>query len=176
MNSDEFKRQYFAWLDHQIMAGVREGYYPATAFLLAFQLATKHFNEECDGAGWPGCGKLGESIGKSKATVINLVRLMEAHGDLRVEWGSQGSGHSNHYWMILKPETIEILEHKSKRKKGQPANLSKGQSAARKGQLAARKGQPADLNHLRTIVESFGDPLGSPKEGEREMGRARARP
>jgi hypothetical protein len=163
MNSKAFKRQYHAWLDHQIMAGVRDGRYPATAFLLAYQLATKQFNEERGGVGWPGCKTLGDAIGKSKATVINLVRLMAAHGDLRVEWGSQGSGHSNHYWMTLKPETIEIL----KGKKGQPTNLSKGQSAARKGQLAARKGQPADLNHLKN--HPMGDPRGSP------IGRGRER-
>jgi hypothetical protein len=145
MNSDKFKRQTFAWLN-QMKARVRDGFYPPTAFMIAYELATQHFNEECGGAAWPGCKTLGDAIGKSEATVIGLIRRMEAGGDLRVEWGSQGRGHSNRYWMVLKPQPAEVLraEKTSKPTAGKP------QFSARKPQLA--KENHLKKNHLREDI------------------------
>src|SRR5262249_19683023 len=102
-NSKEFKRRAFAWLNNQIKAGVKAGKYPPSAFMICYELATRHFNEQHGGEAWPSLKTLAEAIGKkSETTVNNLVRLLEAAGDLKVEWGSRGSGRSHRYWMVEK--------------------------------------------------------------------------
>src|SRR6516165_5684597 len=126
--SKNFTRNVFAWLrqvknDHRL---------PPSAALLALQLI-EHFNQRLGGTAWASCEHLAAAIGMSKATAVSLLHRLEARGHLNVEWGKQGRGHSNRYWMIVKGQQADLFETK------------KGQ---RKGQSAARKGQPADLNHF----------------------------
>jgi hypothetical protein len=61
---------------------------------------TKHFNEDRDGgAAWPSYKTIADEIGMSEHSVIRSVRRLSARGHLRVEWGQQGRGHPNRYWM-----------------------------------------------------------------------------
>jgi hypothetical protein len=145
--SKTFTRNIFAWLrqvknDHGL---------PPSAALLALQL-TEHFNRRLGGAAWASCEHLATSIGMSKATVVGLLHMFEHRGHLNVEWGKQGRGHSNRYWMIVK---------------GQSADLFQTRKGQIKGQSVARKGQPTDLNHLRTHLKA--SPKGEAiKKRERE--------
>jgi hypothetical protein len=127
-NSKEFKARAFAWLNNQIKARVAMGAYPPTVFLVAYELVTAYFNEKEGGAAWPALKTLAKAIGKSEGTVANLVRRMEAAGDLRVMWGKQGSGHSNHYWMVEKPQRAEV----SKPQKTSKTRVPKPQSTTEK--------------------------------------------
>src|SRR5262245_33109795 len=141
MNSKAFKRQAFAWLE-QMKRRIKERAYPATAFLIAHELVCAkkgYFNEEHGGAAWPSCKTLADAIGKSEATVISMVHRMEAGGDLRVEWGSRGSGHSNRYFMILKkPQSAEVFGLE-KTSETEAQNLS----------FSKIKPQPAEVNPLK---------------------------
>ena len=136
-NSKAFKRRAFAWLNNQIKAGVKAGKYPPSAFMICYELATKHFNEEHGGEAWPSLKTLAGAIGKkSETTANNLVRLLVAAGDLRVQWGSKGSGRSHRYWMV--------------EKKLQPTGVSEDQKTpipeAKKLQSSAKKLQSTGVN------------------------------
>jgi hypothetical protein len=139
--SKRFTAQIFRWLN-QVNADPE---LPATALKVCVELAGC-FRESKKGMAWPGLQTIADTIGKSKATVLNVIRILEQRGHLKVQYGRAGAGHSNQYWMI---------------EKGQPANLSAQPKKVRK------KGQPADLNLLRT---SSGGVLQTPppEAGERE--------
>ena len=126
MSTKEFTRKVFRWLAQ--IKNDRE--MPNSRALFALQLI-EHFNEGKGGAAWASCKRVAQGMGTSQATVINLFHLFERRGHLKVDWGTQGSGHSNRYSMIIK--------------KGQPTNLSK----TIKGQLAEKKGQPTNLTLLK---------------------------
>ena len=131
-SSKEFKRRRFEWLDQVI--GKAE--YPASAFKVAYRIAQK-CNEEREGAAWESCKTIGEAIGLSESTVITLVRRLQKGGDLNVEWGRQGRGHSNRYWMLLKPQSTKVF-------KPQPAKVlePKENLGSRRENLENAPGKP----------------------------------
>jgi hypothetical protein len=137
MSTKEFTRRIFQWLAQ--VKNDRE--MPNSRALFAVQLI-EHFNEGHDGAGWASCKTVAQGMGASQATVITLFHLFERRGHLKVDWGTQGSGHSNRYSMIIK--------------KGQPTDLSGGKkhrpadlSETKKGQPTEKKGQPTNLTLLK---------------------------
>jgi hypothetical protein len=138
--SKRFTALIFRWLN-QVNADPE---LPATALKVCVELAGC-FRESKKGMAWPGLQTIADTITKSKATVLNAIRLLEQRGHLKVQYGRPGAGHSNHYWMV---------------EKGQPANLSARPKKVRK------KGQPANLSPLRT---SSGGVLQTPppEAGER---------
>jgi Helix-turn-helix domain len=168
--SKTFTAQVFRWLyqvngDHGL---------PASAAKVAIYLAP-HFNEAEGGMAWPSCKTISDAIGKSEATVINVIRWLGDRGHLRIEWGKQGRGHSNRYWMIEKDQQADLFEDT----KPQPAKVFKAEktlvfTAAKpqptkiKPQLSELKPWPAKetltKTHLRTI------------EGKKRASRTRARP
>jgi hypothetical protein len=139
--SKNFTAQIFRWLN-QVNADAE---LPATALKVCVEL-TGCFREAKKGMAWPGLQSIADTIGKSKATVLTAVRILEQRGHLKVQCGRPGAGHSNHYWMI---------------EKGQPANLSARPKKVRK------KGQPANLSLLRT---SSGGVLQTPPSEAGERG------
>jgi hypothetical protein len=156
----------FAWLrqikaDHEL---------PASAALLALELIDR-FNRKQDGAGWAGCGTLGAEIGVSQSRVVRLMHLLEECGHISVEWGMQGRGHSNRYWMVLKPTSA----HFSAGGKHAPAHVSEDEKHAfgdGKHAPAHRKHAPAHMNQLKNqrknqnpVGVAYATPNG---EGERE--------
>jgi hypothetical protein len=140
--SKRFTAQIFRWLD-QVNADAE---LPATALKVCVELAGCFREAKNGGMAWPGLQTIADTIGKSKATVLNAIRMLEQRGHLKVQYGHPGAGHSNHYWML---------------EKGQPANLSAQPKKVRK------KGQPANLNLLTPPSEE--EPKGSSSSGgERE--------
>ena len=106
MSSTKFTRQVFKWLA-QVNADPE---LPANATKVAVRLAPD-FNEEHGGMAWPGLQTVADDIGlKSKVTIHNLIRRLQERGHLRIEWGRQGKGHSNHYWMILKGQQGDLFD------------------------------------------------------------------
>jgi Helix-turn-helix domain len=158
MSSKQFTAKVFRWL-HQVNADLA---LPASAAKIAICLIG-HFNEKEGGVAWPSCRTIGAAIGKSESTVFSVVRALHARGHLRLEWGKQGRGCSNRYWMIEKdPDQGELFEDR----KPQPAKVfeaektsvfedEKPQSAEQKPQFSKRKPWPAEQtlskNHRRTI-------------------------
>jgi hypothetical protein len=144
MSSKEFTAKIFRWL-HQVNGDDK---LPGSAIKVAVRLASD-FNEKLGGMAWPSCQTLSEDIGKSKATVIDMIRRLHARGHLQVEWGQQGKGHSNQYWLVEKGQPANL----SATSKGQVSEAAKGQVPETKGQVSARKGQPADLILSRLIED-----------------------
>jgi hypothetical protein len=133
--SKQFTRKIFVWLrqikdDHALSP---------SAARVALQMI-EHFNEREGGKAWAGERGLADAIGTSKSTVQRVIHRLEARGHLRVEWGKQGRGHSNRYWMQLKGPPTDLLDDG----KGPPAGLLR----ARKGPSVKIKGPPVDQNHL----------------------------
>jgi hypothetical protein len=105
IDRETWTRMVFAWLrqikgDHDL---------PASAALLALELIDR-FNRKQDGIGWAGCDTLGKAIGMSQSRIVRLMHLLEDRGHIRVEWGTQGRGHSSRYWMILKPAPAQVSD------------------------------------------------------------------
>ena len=96
-NSKDFDRQRFRWLD-QTLADTE---LPDSAFKVAFAVS-QGFREDYGGEAWMGFRYIAERTRLSKVTVIQNVRLLQAHGHWQFEGGRQGSGHAHHYLMILK--------------------------------------------------------------------------
>jgi hypothetical protein len=106
VSSTKFTRQVFKWLA-QVNADPE---LPANAIKVAVRLAPD-FNEEHGGMAWPGLQTVADDIGlKSKVTIHNMIRRLQERGHLRIEWGRQGKGHSNHYWMILKGQQGDLFD------------------------------------------------------------------
>jgi hypothetical protein len=105
MSSKAFTRQIFAWLAQ--VNGDRE--LPASAAKVAIFLGSR-FNEEEGGVAWPSCRTISDAIGRSEPVVIDVVHRLEAAGHVKVEWGKQGRGSSNRYWMIIKPRPADVSE------------------------------------------------------------------
>jgi hypothetical protein len=66
---------------------------------VAVQL-TKYVNRKT-GDTYVGAKRLSDNIGVSVRSVLRSVRRLQEGGDLGVEWGAPGRGHSNRYWPIL---------------------------------------------------------------------------
>src|SRR5215471_18991619 len=155
--SKQFTAKIFRWL-HQVNADLG---LPLSAAKVAIRLSGD-FNEAQGGMAWPSCKTIADTIGKCEATVINVVRALQARGHLRVEWGKQGRGHSNQYWMIEnaqqadlfddgKPQLAEVFEPE----KTSISEPGKPQSTNGKPQSTRRKPQPVEetlsKTHRRTI-------------------------
>jgi Helix-turn-helix domain len=144
----------FAWLH-----GVNEDPDLQACDLKVALALTKHFNEGREGgAAWPSYKTIAAEIGLSEATVIRSVRRLSALGHLRVEWGQQGRGHPNRYWMGIpeKPSRVEVSEA-----------VKPAPAQARKPAPVQRKPSPVQENLLKNL------PMGVSKEnphreGERE--------
>jgi hypothetical protein len=162
MSTKQFTAKVFRWL-HQVNADAKLA---ASCTKVAVRLSPD-FNEEKGGMAWPSCKTMADDIGKSEGTVINAIRAMQARGHLRVEWGQQGRGHSNHYWMIEKGQQVDLFEDV----KPQPVDVfepqktsisapGKPQSTNRKPQLSKRKPQPVEETLSKThrrIIEGESD-------------------
>jgi len=157
MSTKQFTAKVFRWL-HQVNADAK---LPASAAKVAIRLSPD-FNEEKGGMAWSACKTMADDIGKSESTVISAVRALHARGHLQVEWGQQGRGHSNRYWMIEKGQQADLFDDQ----KPQPAKVletektlafeaGKPQLSKRKPQLSKRKPLPAketlSKTHRRTI-------------------------
>ena len=123
---DQPTARLFRWLN-AIKADPR---IPAAGFEVAFEIG-QHFNSKYGGEAWPGYQTIADATGIAKATVIRMVRLLEATGYFKVEHGCAGRGQSNRYWMTVP--------------KGSPVDLS---GPRKKGPSRRRKGPPEDLNYL----------------------------
>ena len=139
MSTKEFTRKVFRWLaqiknDHECTH---------SAALVALQLI-EHFNEGKGGAAWASCKSMAHATGCAESTVNVIVHGLEARGHLRVEWGKQGRGHSNHYWMIVKPRPADVSEPPKHR----PTDVKKHRSAELKHRSTEIKHRPTDENHL----------------------------
>jgi hypothetical protein len=104
--SPELKRQRFLWLDQVLV----DPELPASAFKVAYRIGDGFNDVQQDGRAWEGCKEIARAIGMSEKTVITMVRRLNARGHLRVEWGKQGRGHPNNYWMILRPASTQVSD------------------------------------------------------------------
>ena len=105
--SVELRRERFWWLNNQILPNTK---LPHSAFKVAYRISEGFNDQHSDGRCWESCKSIGDACGLSEQSVVRLVHLLHAEGDLRVEWGQQGSGHSNQYWMIVKPPPVEVSD------------------------------------------------------------------
>ena len=121
--SPELMRQRFLWLDQVLI----DPELPASAFKIAYRIGDGFNDVQHDGRAWESSKKIGIAIGMSEPTVIAMVRRLHARGHLRIDPGQQGRGHSNSYWLILKPQPADVSDEI-------------------KPQPAERKPQPADMN------------------------------
>ena len=148
--SKAFTAKVFRWL-HQVNADAK---LPLSAMKVAVRLSSD-FNEGKGGMAWPSCSTIADAIGVCEATVINVVRALQARGHLRIKWGKPGRGHSNQYWMDekarqtdlfddKKPQPAEVLEPVLEPNKTSNSGPGKPQSAIRKPQTTRRKPQPVE--------------------------------
>jgi hypothetical protein len=105
--SPELTRQRFLWLNHQVLP---DPDLPASAFKVAYRIGDGFNDQQSDGRAWESCKEIGNAIAMSEKTVITMVRRLHARGHLRVEWGQQGRGHPNNYWMISKPASAQVSD------------------------------------------------------------------
>ena len=96
MSSKAFIAKQFAWL--RLLKTDRD----FTALAVGVQMLD-HFNESEGGRARAGCKFIGDKIGVEESTVVRAVHRMHERGRLHVEWGKQGRGHPNQYWMIVEP-------------------------------------------------------------------------
>jgi hypothetical protein len=140
--SPELKKQRFWWLDHQVLPDPE---LPASAKLVAYRIGDGFNDRDSDGRAWESCKEIANAIAMSEATVIMMVRRLDARGHLRVEWGQQGRGRPNNYWLILKPQPAKVFDEI----KPQPTQVLDGkikpQSATRKPQPTKIKPQPTKI-------------------------------
>jgi Helix-turn-helix domain len=139
-----FTKQKFAFLGR--LAADRE--LPPRAAAIGIVLV-EHFNHKHGGAAWPSCRTIAAAIGADKATVLRTLRAMEKRGHLRVEWGSQGSGHVSKYWMA-DAEKVQQRTFKG----------------AEKGASVSRKGAGLHQNPFKNPLMASSKE--EAKEGERE--------
>ena len=151
-------RDLFVWLN-QIKSDSET---PAGAFKVAFEIG-QYLNRQ-SGEAWPSTERIAKGIAMSQATVIAMVRRLEARGHLAIESGSQGRGHSHHYRMILKPQATEVIPPE----KHQPAVVSEIENLNPLRENLSpliSKHQPADMNHLiEPSKEPSEDRLSPPPE------------
>ena len=106
MSSKAFTRKTFTFL-HQVNQNPE---LLASDVAVCLELSRYFDEDDQDGRAFPACKTIGEPIGLSEHTVIRSMRRVEAHGHLRVIWGTQGKGHPNQYWMIVKPSSVKVSE------------------------------------------------------------------
>jgi hypothetical protein len=68
---------------------------------LSVAVRLTEFVNKKTGDAYPSAKTLGSSIDISERSVLRSIRRLEEGGDLGVEWGAAGRGHSNRYWPIL---------------------------------------------------------------------------
>jgi hypothetical protein len=107
MSSKAFTKKVFDWL-HQVNRDERVNLKIDVAVCLEL---TDYFNEDDkDGRAWPSCKTIGDAINVHEVSVLRSMRRLEATGHLYVVWGKQGKGHTNQYWMILKPAPTQLIK------------------------------------------------------------------
>jgi hypothetical protein len=140
----EFTRLLFEWLNQ--VEGDAE--LPASAFKIAWRLA-QHFDKDML-EGYPGSEHIAGKTKLGKATVLDMVRRLEARGHIAIDSGRPGRGHPHHYRMTVKGRPTDLF---ASDEKGQQADLFNGQKRSvydsEKVGLHEIKGRPADMNHLR---------------------------
>ncbi len=132
--SPELMRQRFLWLNQVLI----DPELPASAFKVAYRISDGFNDIQRDGEAFESGKKIGIAIGMSEGTVIAMVRRLHDRGHLRVEWGQQGRGHPNKYWLVLKPQSAEVSDDEIK------------------PQAATRKPQPAEENQDSNQVREPG--------------------
>lgn len=100
---------------------------PPHASAIAIDL-TRYFNRHHGGVAWPSCRTIANDIGVDKATVLRTLRVMEARGHLRIEWGTPGRGHGSKFWIGSAKEKVQPRTFKTARK-----GAVKGAAVSRKG-------------------------------------------
>jgi hypothetical protein len=159
--SKRFTAQIFRWLN-QVNA---DGELPATALKVCVEL-TGCFREAKKGMAWPGLQSIADTIGKSKATVLTAIRILEQRGHLKVQYGRPGAGHSNRYWLIEKGQPANLSARPKKvRKKGQPANLNLLKETPRGGLKTPSLGDGEREREARCREQVSPDPGGAPVKG-----------
>lgn len=149
--SDEHTRTIFAWLN-QVKADTE---LPASAFKVAYEIS--QYLSRTEGDAWPSCRTIGEGIGLSESTVIDMVSRLHRLGHLDLEPGRQGRGHSNRYRLNLKPQPAKVSDpgkpqpaEVCRDQKPQPAEVCEDENLGRLG----TKPWPAKENHLNEPSES----------------------
>jgi hypothetical protein len=150
MSSTAFTAKTFTFL-HQVNHNPR---LTKTDAAVCLELTVYFTESDQDGRAWPGCKTIADAIGVSEATVIRSVRRVAAEGHLRVVWGSQGRGHPNQYWMVLKPAPVKVSEA------GKPASVTRLKPAP-----VSLKPAPVQENLLRN---QEGVSTETPSLGERD--------
>jgi hypothetical protein len=137
MSSKAFTLKTFTFL-HQVNHNPE---LPSSDLAVCLELSCYFNEDDQDGRAWPGCKTIGDAIGLSETTVIRSVRRLEKHGHIRVIWGTQGRGHPNQYWMIVKPAPAQVLEPEK------PAPVQ-----GRKPASVTRKPAPVQENLLKNHI------------------------
>lgn len=148
----QFTRRLFTWLD-QVMA---DPDLPPSAKIVAYAIG-QHINRQSRDA-FPGTDRLAACIAMSRATVIEMVRRLEAAGHLGVDPGAQGRGHSNRYTMIVKRQQANVFGLSKRQQANVLAKPGIRQPADLKRQRAENKRQPADMNHCLTTLTTQSAP------------------
>src|SRR5262245_41378662 len=147
MSTKKFTRKTFVFL-HQINHDPR---CCPVDVCVALEL-TQYFNEKIEnGRAWPGYKTIGDAIGVHETTVLRSIHRLEATGHIRVEWGCQGKGNSNRYWMIIQPA--------EKARKGAPTHLSKpAPTQVSKPAPMQPKPAPVQENLLKNLLRAPPEP------------------
>lgn len=150
--SAKHTRTVFAWLNQV----VNDPGVAGSAFKVGYVIA-QHINEKT-GEAWPGLDTIAEKIAMSEGTAFAGVRSLSARGHLHVTHGRRGSGHSNRYRLIVKPEGKAQWPKLSKSRKAQATEFSssvaKAQPSDEKAQPAKQKTQPAEMNHFNNNLSN----------------------
>src|SRR4029078_7818009 len=101
-SAKQHARDLFAWLDQIAL----DNDLPSSAFKVAYVIG-QHINRQT-GEAFPGSDRIAARIAMSQATVIEMVRKLDANGHPGVDQGRAGRGHANRYRMILKPQPAEV--------------------------------------------------------------------
>lgn len=150
--SAKHTRTVFAWLNQV----VNDPELPGSAFKVGYVIS-QHINEET-GEAWPGLDTIAEKIGMSEGTAFAGVRSLSARGHLHVTPGRRGSGYSNRYRLIVKPQGNTQKPELSKSRKAQPpefsSSVAKAQLSDEKAQPAEQKTQPAEMNYFKNKLSN----------------------
>lgn len=85
---------------------------PSSATKVALSVAD-HWNERT-GYAFPGTDLIASEIGMTQSTALAGGNALEQCGHLRIERGSKGSGHSHHYYPLMKYRPADISKSRGK--------------------------------------------------------------
>ena len=117
---DEYTHDRFKWFD-QVVADPE---LPASAFKVAYVIGTSMWRRkgtvtlvtpgttELDKVreAWIGTRVIADKIGMSRFTVMDVVKRLRDRGHLVVYPGQRGRGHSNHYRLVKKDASANLVK------------------------------------------------------------------